>query len=44
MLNILCFTKTTLVHDNTFDVKIWDSDFGSDREWETAIHGDISTA
>ena len=22
MLNILCYTKTTLVHDNTFDVMI----------------------
>ena len=26
MLNILCFTKTTLVHDNTFDVKMWELD------------------
>ena len=26
VLNILCFTKTTLVHDNTFDIKMWDLD------------------
>ena len=42
MLNILCFTKTTLVHDNTFDVKMWELDLI--RELETAIHGDVLTA
>ena len=41
MLNILCFTKTTLVHDNTFDNKMWELDLIDDRDWETAIHGKI---
>ena len=39
MLNIL--TKTPLVHDNTFDVKMG---VGSDREWVIEILGTIFTA